>query len=107
MTTCLPPARAAPRFSRLALRQLFTLLQRLVAFASAVNGGLRKNGKNGRKRSGAYSAASPATHSPFIVHEGSASWISPSPCASGAGSASGFSPGKACARMPVRVGPGL
>src|SRR6185437_2706322 len=52
-------------------------------------------------------ALSPATHSPFIVHDGSASWIRLSACASGGGRVSGFSPGKASLRMPVRVGPGL
>ena len=52
-------------------------------------------------------AASPATHWPFMVHDGSASRISPSACASGGTCCSVGSPGKAWARMLVRIGPGL
>ena len=52
-------------------------------------------------------AASPATHWPFMVHDGRASRISPSACASGGTCCSVGSPGKAWARMLVRIGPGL
>ena len=40
------------------------------------------------------------------MHDGRASWINPSACASGGTCCAAGSPGKACARIIVRIGPG-